>query len=506
MAIYSSLSGWRPAIATLGILIVAMGTTQNAQATTYTFVTQTSATYVDWHTDSLWSPTGIPNSADDAVIFNRPLLAGATGSTFTVNVDQNTTVGSITVDNTNNTNNNNLVLDNFFGTLTFQTTSGSATWTQTGGMNGGRFDMKPDITLLSDLVITQENRPDINSASFLRGLITGATDRTITKEGAANLQLESHNGSGFQGQYIINNGALRFTGNSNISQSTGVTINSGGQMQFNANDAALTYDWSLASGAVLNLNGTGKASGSASAGALRFQGQGSDSGTNHPYFHNPVVLQSDATIAMGPASVTAELDNVVSGDGGLTVAGPGTLILSNAGDSYIGDTTVGGAGILSITNPILADGSDVYLATGTFLNLDFSGTDVIDSLFIDDTSQETGTWGAMGSGADHESDLITGSGLLQVSTFVSPGVPGDYNGNGVVDAADYVLWRNGGPLQNEVDNPGVVDQQDYVEWRARFGNTSGSGSLAQPAAVPEPTTALLTILALFALLASSRNR
>ena len=26
------------------------------------------------------------------------------------------------------------------------------------------------------------------------------------------------------------------------------------------------------------------------------------------------------------------------------------------------------------------------------------------------------------------------------------GVPGDYNGNGTVDAADYVLWRDGGQV------------------------------------------------------------
>ena len=29
-------------------------------------------------------------------------------------------------------------------------------------------------------------------------------------------------------------------------------------------------------------------------------------------------------------------------------------------------------------------------------------------------------------------------------------MPGDYNGNGVVDGPDYVVWRNGGPLLNEV--------------------------------------------------------
>ena len=54
-------------------------------------------------------------------------------------------------------------------------------------------------------------------------------------------------------------------------------------------------------------------------------------------------------------------------------------------------------------------------------------------------------------------------------------LPGDYNENGTVDAADYVLWRNGGPLQNEVDTPGVVNAADYTAWRTRFGN-SGSGA------------------------------
>jgi hypothetical protein len=46
----------------------------------------------------------------------------------------------------------------------------------------------------------------------------------------------------------------------------------------------------------------------------------------------------------------------------------------------------------------------------------------------------------------------------------------DYNSNGVVDTADYVLWRKGGPLTNEVDTPGTVNAADYTEWRKRFGN------------------------------------
>ncbi len=87
---------------------------------------------------------------------------------------------------------------------------------------------------------------------------------------------------------------------------------------------------------------------------------------------------------------------------------------------------------------------------------------------------------------------------------VSAGVPGDYNNNGTVDAADYVLWRNGGPLQNEVDAPGTVTAQDYVEWKARFGNTSGSG--AGLGAVPEPAALLLLGLAMPALLMRGMRR
>jgi hypothetical protein len=84
-------------------------------------------------------------------------------------------------------------------------------------------------------------------------------------------------------------------------------------------------------------------------------------------------------------------------------------------------------------------------------------------------------------------------------------VQGDYNNNGVVDAADYVLWRNGGPLQNEVDAPGTINAADYSAWRARFGNTSGSGSnLAS--AVPEPCASylLLTLLPMAAAIGRRR--
>ena len=93
----------------------------------------------------------------------------------------------------------------------------------------------------------------------------------------------------------------------------------------------------------------------------------------------------------------------------------------------------------------------------------------------------------------------------QVRFFTAAGVQGDYNGNGTVDAADYVLWRNGGPLQNEVNTPGTVDASDYTAWRARFGNTSGSGSLVG-AAVPEPSALLLACSAVVGALVTAVRR
>jgi hypothetical protein len=72
-------------------------------------------------------------------------------------------------------------------------------------------------------------------------------------------------------------------------------------------------------------------------------------------------------------------------------------------------------------------------------------------------------------------------------------VPGDYNQNGSVDAADYVVWRNGVGT--------TYAQGDYDVWHAHFGRTAGSGAArpsAEPlsAAVPEPATFTLLIMAM----------
>jgi hypothetical protein len=62
--------------------------------------------------------------------------------------------------------------------------------------------------------------------------------------------------------------------------------------------------------------------------------------------------------------------------------------------------------------------------------------------------------------------------------------PGDFNSDGSVDAADYVVWRK---------NDG--SPEEYDEWRANFGNTSGGGG-ALGSTVPEPAAwSLLSVIA-----------
>jgi fibronectin-binding autotransporter adhesin len=179
---------------------------------------------------------------------------------------------------------------------------------------------------------------------------------------------------------------------------------------------------------------------------------------------------------------------------GVAKSGAGKWILTG-NNTYTGDTSVE-AGTLSITNSFLANTADVRMSTGAVFDLNFVGTDVIGELFFNGVAQAVGTWGAIGNvAATFQSAFFTSTGLLQVSTASVTPVAGDYNQNGIVDAADYVLWRkNVGPgsLPNEGGvSPGVVDQADYTFWRSRFGATSGSGAAINAVSVPEPTTVVL---------------
>ena len=93
-------------------------------------------------------------------------------------------------------------------------------------------------------------------------------------------------------------------------------------------------------------------------------------------------------------------------------------------------------------------------------------------------------------------------------TLAVSGLLGDYNGDDVVNAADYSVWRDAMAASSTTllndPTPGTVDESDFSYWRAHFGETLGSGSGTSSAAVPEPTS-LALLLSLAALPAVCRR-
>jgi hypothetical protein len=106
---------------------------------------------------------------------------------------------------------------------------------------------------------------------------------------------------------------------------------------------------------------------------------------------------------------------------------------------------------------------------------------------------------------------LTLTGQLVATTTFAAGLPGDYNQNGAVDAADYVLWRNnlgsGTSLPN--DDTAGVGNDDYSRWRSHFGQTaSGSGAALSDAgaAVPEASATALFLVAVIGFVGGGRVR
>jgi autotransporter-associated beta strand protein len=250
-----------------------------------------------------------------------------------------------------------------------------------------------------------------------------------------------------------------------------------------------------------------------SGGALQFNNSGTPATLTSNQGNHTITAGVQLTNTLNAAihAGTFTINGVIGGTGGITKSGPGTLVLT-AVNGYTGHTTVQ-AGTLRITNRFFADSANVLLATGGTLDLQFSGSpDTIRSLLIDNVPQVIGLWGAIGnSAATYHTSLITGSGVLQV---VAGPVIGDYNNDGKVDSADYVVWRRkigATTLTNrDPNNTGAVGQADYVAWRAHFGqtavNASGLGdnlASGNESAIPEPSTALFA--SFFAIIALSRR-
>jgi formylglycine-generating enzyme required for sulfatase activity len=96
---------------------------------------------------------------------------------------------------------------------------------------------------------------------------------------------------------------------------------------------------------------------------------------------------------------------------------------------------------------------------------------------------------------------------------VEPGLlPGDYNTDGAVDAADYTIWRDTlGSFEDLRANgddtgasQGYIDEADYNVWKANFGQSAGAGATGSASAVPEPSSLTIAFALLLTTLLNTR--
>lgn len=156
-----------------------------------------------------------------------------------------------------------------------------------------------------------------------------------------------------------------------------------------------------------------------------------------------VTLNASLTVTAGARNLTVG-GGITEASGGLslTKAGAGGTLILKGANNYSGGTTVN-AGTLDIRadgglgsgSVVVANGATLRLTGGsanTYINsaatltlngvtptvkLDFTGTpNTINALYFGASQMPAGTWGAIGSGADHQSAFFTGTGKLNVGT------------------------------------------------------------------------------------------
>lgn len=215
---------------------------------------------------------------------------------------------------------------------------------------------------------------------------------------------------------------------------------------------------------------------------------------------------------------------------GLAKKDAGKWIVDGA-NTYTGNTTVE-AGTLGILDGIgtLAAGTDLTLAAGAALEFEINGAGTAgvnyDALTITGDATLAGMIDVslLGSVSDGQTfDIITTTGgtidiaglsvvgggfsaslansdtTLRLTAGGGGVLAGDYNGDGMVNLADYTVWRDNLGSTTAMlpgdSTPSIVDGSDYQVWKDNFGATASSASAIGQQAVPEPSTILLVLAA-----------
>lgn len=214
-----------------------------------------------------------------------------------------------------------------------------------------------------------------------------------------------------------------------------------------------------------------------------------------------VIIASGGVLAPGASAgmLTVNSADFQSGSS-LEIELGGTIVGTDYDQLSAADLALGGTLELSLINSFMPASSDIFtIATAATLSGSFDN--VVEGERVD-------TAGGEGS------FLVTynsSSNMVELSSFLASSalLEGDFNNDGIVDAADYSVWRDSLGLTGQTpysgadaDGDGQITQADYNLWVANYGATSLQSSSV---AVPEPTS-LLLLLGLSECLSTYRMR
>jgi hypothetical protein len=522
-AAHTMLHSFAPFLAVI-VLSFVLTPTRPAYAQFGFLYTWTNPVGGSYPVGSNWSPFGVPDASNEGADFNL-------NATYNVQLADNYSVGTLNVSS---------------GTVTFAFQPagflGSAYKYTTGGLNvipgsGGSATLvvqDGDVAVSGSTIVGDSGAANL----FLQGanLTSSTATLGISSGSAGNLSINPIStwsstasvvlGDSGQGQLDMTAGTHgSIIGGTFVAQSTATT-------------AGATLGQSLGGSGTANVAGfwsTGDLTvGNAGAGVINLLG----TTITFPFPLSSVghLTSANASIAAQPGSsgsvnVTAAVFsglNLLASDWNVT----GSLALGGTNNA------AGGAGTLSIgpTNSVMVGSNLKVWAGGTIaltehgilnvtgvanlggdlkFNLSATPDPHAGNTFpiLSATGGVSGTFAAtMLPTLDPGLSWNVVYSATSVSLAVVSGVPGDFNANGVVDAADYVAWRNNVGSTTALPNDsigGTIGPAQFNEWRSHFGQTSGSGSgtiAADGAAVPEPTAPLLLIAAVMCLFNSRRIR
>ena len=260
-------------------------------------------------------------------------------------------------------------------------------------------------------------------------------------------------------------------------------------------------------GAHVHLEG-----GTLDAQTISFQGGGEfewTSGTLHVVTFNGNLANQGGTLVPGHSagvvtiagSYTQQAGAILAIEIGGTVPGSGHDRVN-----VTASATLGGELQLAMLNgfaPAVSDSFTIFDATG--------GVSGVFSNIAD--GQRLTTMDGNGSFLVHYGpSSVLSHNQIVLTDFVPVALPGDYNHNGIVDTADYTIWRDslgrtGVGLAADGNGNNKIEAGDYNVWKTHFGQISlGNGSAeSSNIAIPEPAPSGMLLVGMLAIISRRRK-